>query len=107
MCEKAVCMPLDFLPAASHCSPAGESTRVHFHDSAAIIGAKDVYRSVGLFFFFPDSERETGGSKALGLRQEAALQAEEEPAEGPCLTFFLGRRWLVWPYFLRQLTVRG
>lgn len=33
-------------------------------------------------FFFPDSERETGGSKALGVGQEAALQAEEEQRRG-------------------------
>lgn len=44
--------------------------------------------------------------RAKGFGQEATLWAEV--VEGPYLTFFLGRRLLVWPhFFLRQLTARG
>lgn len=44
----------------------------------------------------------------MGLRQEATLRAKKQPVEGAYLTFFLGRRLLVWPhFFLRQLTARG
>ena len=43
----------------------------------------------------------------MGLGQEAALQAKEKQVKELYLTFFLGRRLLVWLHFLRQLTARG
>lgn len=44
----------------------------------------------------------------MGLGQEAALQTKEKLVERSYLTFFLGRRLLVWPhFFLRQFTARG
>lgn len=44
----------------------------------------------------------------MGLGQEAALKAKEKQVKELYLTFFLGRRLLVWPhFFLRQLTARG
>ena len=42
----------------------------------------------------------------MGLRQESALRAEEEPEKGPCSTFFLGHRLLEGLRFLRQLAAR-
>ena len=57
----------------------------------------------------PDNERETLlRPRTTGLGQEAALRAKEKQVEELYLTFFLGRRLLVWPhFFLRQLTARG
>lgn len=55
----------------------------------------------------PVNERETL-LRPQGLGPEATLQAKEELVEEPYLTFFLGRKLLVWPhFFLRQLTARG